>query len=399
MTTSKTEKTLEVVVLDDQDNWLRFFERLNKKNCSKYHFNTFKSYRDALNYLNKKKDGAGVYAVFVDFQLNEDVSGADFIRMAKGAGLNLPYIVCTQYKRSDLIRTDQHIDDLLTQDAASFVRKDDLTFGVNNQNIDEVADQARATHLERSVVLLRQYFHRNSKMIENWRISLASTISKLDSVLVTTSPNVSDSQAPRKYAAKSAARYPIDGLTVTASLIRMELNHIVGSMHIEHIQSLSLAMGKTQPNSYLVEASADDAMETPNYQTIQSVYQALERKARSKRCFELPIDVRRAEISKMAIDCSNATGLDVSIAFGKIVDEFETKGKASQAVELARTAAAIFSQRRDHRREIMFIVVAADMLERSGKADEAEALIDKATRLARSSGDASLQLELMQRQV
>jgi CheY-like chemotaxis protein len=371
----------DVVVLDDQENWLRFFERLNKDNRSKYNFYTFQSYHAALDYLKERKGRHSIFAVFVDVELSDEITGVDFIRMAKKDGLDLPYIVCTQYNQRELMRAGRDISTVLEDDAACFIAKDDLNFTAGKQNVDEVAELARHTYLERSFFYLRSYFEQSSRFIGQWREEISTAVANLDAGLIL------------EACAPNAERIPDHARKLHAVLreARGTLEAIVGAMQVEHLLALQAALGK-KPR---VRRAAHSKRGTPDYGKVSPLYHALISAARDAKPNDDP--ATSDLVVQASTICRHADSLDASIALAKAIDDLDSSGGRSPSLALARAAASLFAQRRDVRREVMFNVVAADMLSRSGHKMDAEAIMGKARRLARSTGDASIQLELLQR--
>jgi hypothetical protein len=374
------KKPHEVIVLDDQKHWLEFFHRLNRSKASSFTFRPFNSYEAALSYLKRTKPKGDVFAVFVDVELGSNIDGIDFVKLAREEGLDYPYIICSQYDIAESRAKAEKSSDQSADEIAYFVSKDDIHFEATEQNVDEIAKTARQNHLERVVSSFRRYFEGNATLVSEWRSTIARVVAELDTAFLE-----SGHAAVRGPSARSAGTRSLEHLDATLRNVRGSLSSLAGVMQVNHVLALQGATGKAPETRRIGPREVDEG--SPNYQQIFDARSSLQTYVRPRTTVEAMCD-------RIATTCRAMTPADTSIALASLIDTKERDGRVESAVALARASADYFKANRDIKRQVAFMVVAADMLARHKQPQASEALLSAAKSLARASGDASTQLEL-----
>jgi len=374
-----SEKTpQEVIVLDDQKHWLEFFHRLNRSKASSFTFRPFNSYEAALNYLKKTKPKGDVFAVFVDVELGSSIDGLDFVKLAREEGLDYPYIICSQYDIAESRAKAERASEQFADEIAYFVSKDDIHFGATAQNVDEIAKTARQNYLERVVSSFRKYFEGNATLVNEWRSTLARLVAEVDTAIL-------DSRGPAAMEpSRSAGTGSLQQLGATLLEVRGTLANLAGTMQVNHILALQGATGRAPETPRIGWEEVDEG--APNYRQICDARSSLQTYVRARTTVEAMCD-------RISTICRAMTLADTSIALASVIDTKERGGRVESAVALARASADYFKANRDIKRQVAFMVVAADMLARHKQPRASEALLSAARSVARASGDASTQLE------
>lgn len=376
----------EVVVLDDEEHWLKFFSNLNVKNASRFKFVTFTMHRDALLYAKQSSSRGALYAAFVDIELKSDRNGLDFIQAAREAGVSIPFIVSSQYTPQDLFADGPGIK--FSQPISYFVDKDKMRFD-EDQNVDLITEKANDIYQDRLRAAVGDYAKRNMTLVSEWRRDLSEVTATLDEIIIFSGP---------KNAAKSSALEPV--LTVAVSKItscRSALVSLMGRMHWDHVQAAVTSFGQAgRPSD---DEKPPEPLPQPAFNRLKLLTEGVLEVLRQA---ETPApgdgvgsrDARLRFVEALGTRLGEASRLETAMALSLAVERLFSLSCENEALHLATGTADLFALRNDDDHEVAFSAIAARISEQLGRTTEHELWIRRAARVTARSGRLSLMLEM-----
>lgn len=333
----------KILVLDDETNWRKIFERFNKKKGEReYEFLTFSNSKEILSYLHGRDKNELIHAAIVDYKL-EGESGIDFIEKARDVGFYQPVIL---YSQHDIEGIDESAgqQNFRRYEVDYFLDKNLFDFSEATE-LFEIVSHLHDAMFQRFLSFTRHHTKEQMTLVERWRTHISNIGSNLKSLRLSIASAVSLSE-------DQADQF---------QRVDHECSHLIKTMHNDNLEILRRAAELYRP----------------------------ERLADSTRIFtdlEQQISITSIESRGLSEDTTciikNLTSMSES---GKSVDEI---------VDFIDDSIVHWSAEAAVREKSALLFFAAKLLRDEERDSEAKYYSDSALKIANSIGDNMLALQI-----